>query len=370
MAQNLQNQGPSILKSLSESNLLNLVDLLISDKKRIEESPSQTFPFKLVKPAGENSSTNPPSSNDLRSIFSTTSSKSPGGEIRHQNLPHSGVSPRDIPKKTTGKSREEILTDCQKLVDSIMKEYPEGFNMGLFRKSFLDRYGYSLDLQKIGHQKLVTLLQTMSGVKIESSYIIPSCKLSRENARENKVVGGTTGNSDSDFSDSQWEELGPVSKTGPEGNEKGLVQRREEAKYEPLSDDEFTDSDKGTSLSAAPESQGKPRMNEEDSSLLQILDSWYSSQEDNNKRVVVEKNDGAFGFSRGDVKPNSLSEVSINGENPAMNSGRIKQRPSRSYSFVADHQVHGANNKYELIDGILGGLKKSGDQSGESTVHG
>ena len=47
--------------------------------------------------------------------------------------------------------------------------------------------------------------------------------------------------------------------------------------YEPsLSDDEILDSEGGISTSEQSGQQQKPGIDEEDSSLLQIFDSWYS----------------------------------------------------------------------------------------------
>ena len=69
-------------------------------------------------------------------------------EERYQNLPHIGVCQPVIDKKPLDRSRSEILAHCQKIVDEILKEYPEGFKMSVFRILFLDRHGSSLDVQK------------------------------------------------------------------------------------------------------------------------------------------------------------------------------------------------------------------------------
>ena len=42
IAQNLCKEGPLILGSLTKTDLLHLVDLLTSDKKWVEENPTQT----------------------------------------------------------------------------------------------------------------------------------------------------------------------------------------------------------------------------------------------------------------------------------------------------------------------------------------
>ena len=70
------------------------------------------------------------------------------GEERDQNLPHTRVCQPVIDKKLLGRSKSEILAHFQKIVDEILKEYPEGFKMSAFRILFLDRHGYSLDVQK------------------------------------------------------------------------------------------------------------------------------------------------------------------------------------------------------------------------------
>ncbi|XWS44792.1 hypothetical protein CRYUN_Cryun15aG0078800 [Craigia yunnanensis] len=96
--------------------------------------------------------------NGLRSIFILTPQDNlqpKQGEKKLQNIPHSGVLSTIINKKSSDCSRCEILADCQKLVKEILKEHPEGYNMGSFRKLFLERYGYPLDntkawLHKVG----------------------------------------------------------------------------------------------------------------------------------------------------------------------------------------------------------------------------
>lgn len=70
MARNLQRKGPTCLQSLTEHDLLQLVDLLISEKKWIEECPSEGFPFKIAQVGKRLSSDRP---NGLSSIFAGTS---------------------------------------------------------------------------------------------------------------------------------------------------------------------------------------------------------------------------------------------------------------------------------------------------------
>ncbi|KAK2995472.1 hypothetical protein RJ640_009997 [Escallonia rubra] len=394
MAENLQKQGPAVLITLSQNDLLHLVDLLISDKKWVEECPLQTFPFKVIHAAAKSSYNNAPSSNGLSSLFNGTSLHSSShivpesGKQRLQNPSNVEVPPPAINKKLSSKSRGEILADCQKLVDGILKEYPEGFNTASFRKLFLDTYGYSLDLQMLGYQKLVNLLQVMHGVKIESGCILPARKVWKSSSLDVsdsnllRNVSGILASSDGELSDasrkdddleSPWEELGPVSSTVPKrsGMELGLKRKKKEGApgqasndYEPLSDDVFSDSDDETLSSSESECQRKPKVNEEDSSLLQILDNWYSCKEDNSRRVASEDTNTVTDCYGNVTKQSSSSGGGVNSENPALNYAR-KQKPSKSYLFVSD-QVD--DNKDRLIDGILGSLKNSGNDTTESRI--
>ncbi|KAF3956891.1 hypothetical protein CMV_018031, partial [Castanea mollissima] len=137
MAQNLQNEGPLAHRSLTESDLLHLVDLLISERKWVVKCPSQTSPFKLTSSIGKSAMIQSRGSNGLSSIFSGTSPKH-DEDLKYQNILHIGVSPPVINKKPSVRSRSDILADCQKLVTEILKEYPEGYDMGSFRKLFLE----------------------------------------------------------------------------------------------------------------------------------------------------------------------------------------------------------------------------------------
>lgn len=401
IAQGLQKQGPPILTSLSESDLLHLVDLLISDKKCIEESPFQNYPFKLVRLDEKGSlsqiSNSSRQSNGLSSIFSNTEPPSLSqrlreldGETRHQSPSHTGVSQPGIDGMPSGKSRSEILADCQKLLDEIVKKYPEGFNMGSFRKAFFGKYGYHLDIQKLGYQRLATLLQIMPGIRLESAYILPAGEalksLSLDTvepfAREtNFSVTETQSESESsdtsgkeDDVDSPWDELGPVANSGPRKNEstgpalnrkvKDETGKKTYHVYESLSDDDFSDSEEESSSSIKSESERKPRMNEEDSSLLQILDSWYSSKEDSARRGALENPEGGVDSSKnGSRILRSAGSITKN-EDSVANNAR-KHRPLKSYSFIQDQAVE---NKDKLIDGILGSLKKSGERSAETRI--
>ncbi|XP_062007232.1 uncharacterized protein LOC133724496 [Rosa rugosa] len=309
MALNLQKEGPLVLRSLAKSDLLQLVDLLISEKKWVEECPSQTLPFKLAQREGETSLNHSHHSSRLSSIFSGRPSKdemqrTPGhdGEEKCKNIPHTGVSLPFVKNPLSEESRNEILADCQKLVNEKLKEFPNGYSIGLFRKQFRDRYGYHLDLKMLGYEKLANLLETLDGVKVGSSFIFPLYKVpevfDRETVPEIKkhTVSHPVVNSDNQFSGSRkedesvslWDELGPVSNTTFNKNVVEVAPRRKEMgsagfDYEP-SVSEFSDSDGEASPGTALEGQGMGRVNKEESSLLQILDSWHSSK-DNSKTV-------------------------------------------------------------------------------------
>ncbi|VVA10333.1 PREDICTED: endonuclease or glycosyl [Prunus dulcis] len=382
MALNLQKEGPLFLRSLCKSDLVHLVDLLISEKKWVEESPSQTSPFKLTYRDGKSSLDHSNDTNRLTSIFLNEPSQHDiqrsrehdGGE-KCRNIPHSGVSLPAIKKKPSDRCRIEIIADCQKLVNEILKEYPEGYNMALFRKLFLDRYGYHLDLHMLGYQKLSSLLQMMPGVKVESSYIIPACKTPKMFDMDSYVrniqkqtVSHTVANSDSelsdastkdDVSDSPWEELGPVANT-LEKYEVEVASRRKAIgstgfDYEPSLSDGLSDSEGETSPLTELEGEGAARVNKEDSSLLQILDSWYSGKDGRSSKERSENFEGLVDFTNVSKLSVSSGVGPMNGTCSA-NKAR-KQRPQKNYSFVADS----GDNKDKLFDGIVGSLKKSSE---------
>lgn len=157
-----------VLRSHNESDGLQLVDMIISEKKWVEEFPSEAFPFKLTQFAAQSTVGDSPASNGLSSMFLSSLSQSnlqrqPGheGDKKIQNISHTGVSSPVSDEKPSARSRSEILGDCQKLVKEILKEFPGGYNMGSFGKLFLERYGYNLNAKKLGYPKLASLLQIM-----------------------------------------------------------------------------------------------------------------------------------------------------------------------------------------------------------------
>ncbi|ESQ40920.1 hypothetical protein EUTSA_v10012635mg [Eutrema salsugineum] len=281
MAKNLQREGPSCLKLLDESSMLHLVTLLISDKKWIEENPSSSLPFSIIK--GSSISHRHPS-NGLSSIFSDCTKsqlQKQDGEKRFKNVAHAGVS---LGYKSTA------IADCQKLIKKITEKNPEGYNLIRFRKDFLEEYGYHLAVDKLGHENLQSLVQAMPGVRISSGYILPST--SSPGAKSTKE----------DESDLSFEELGPVSDaTANHQTTKKLPV------YEPsLSEDE----DSGPERDSPKKKKQVMNGENKDSSLLQILDSYYTSKDEEVKKEKPE-------------------------ERKLVNNVR-KSKPSKTYSFVKD----------------------------------
>ncbi|GER35102.1 unnamed protein product [Striga asiatica] len=354
LAQNLQKHGPPSLQYLSKTELLHLVDLLISHKKWVEEFISRPYPFQLTRAP-------PTNNNGLSQIFSAKNPSPPLDRNYQNNPPHTGVPPQHtVHKNLSTKTRSELLADCQKLVDHIVKEYPEGFNLGSFRKLFLERNGYTLDLQKLGYDKLANLLQIMPGVKIESNLIFPAGPFKCPTSPPKKNSGSKK---DDDF-DSSWDELGPVDDLGRNKGKcvSGLPSKRADCSYDPVKDEDFSDSEDEP---LGNESKPKP---EEESSLLQILDTWYG-------------NKGCDGKKGGPTGPDVSSDgggpnktgPGLRSENQAMGPTK-KFKPGKNYSFVAEQQSkqqHVVDNKDELVEGILVSLKKSGERSSvESRVLG
>nr|DAD22530.1 TPA_asm: hypothetical protein HUJ06_023993 [Nelumbo nucifera] len=202
-----------------------------------------------------------------------------------------------------------MLAHCQKLVTEILEECPEGFNMGSFKRLFLVRYGYPLDHQILGYQKLAALLQNVPGVRIEATYILPARTFSQDCYPEAiipNVLGnsgsGKASNSVSELSDSArkgndcdplWEELGPISETDKEHSDSGGDDRS------PLQ---------------GSEGQGKTGINEKASSLSQILDSWLCIKDDNGRRDRSQNCDELVDYSRTCSKPSDSSGVEVKGK--------------------------------------------------------
>ncbi|OMP06537.1 hypothetical protein CCACVL1_01521 [Corchorus capsularis] len=386
MAEKLRKEGPLALRSVSNCDLLELVDLLISDKKWIEECSSKTSPFRIARAVEKSHvSGNTPAANGLRSIFLRTSSQANlqrkhEGHKKLENVPHSGVSSTIINKNATERSKSEILAHCQKLVKMILKEHPEGYKIGAFRKLFLERYGYPLDIQRLGYKKLSSLLEKIPGVKLESPYIMPASSVPKDSDLETVVPNVQEDSSQAlqnsagvlsdaltkgEDPESAWDELGPVSCTSSNKNEMQSVfgigsKTTEDAEiacfnYEPsISDDEFSDSEGELSTPEQRGKQQKPTIVEGDSSLFQILDSWYSSKEGEDNPEKSE--DMVDCLEATQVNPSDAAGVDVNEEASLEDHGQ-KQRLHKTYSFVADPVAVG-DDKGKLISGILGNLEK------------
>lgn len=322
MSENLQKVGPECLKTLNQSDLLHLVDLLISEKKFVQEQSFLPLPFKLARPA---SSAKP----SLTSLFPR---KQDGGEETKAGRGY--ITPPAVKKeKGPERPRGEILADCEKLVSEVIKEYPDGYNIGLFRTSFLEKYGYPLDLQGLGYQRVSDLLQTFPGVIVDLGHIIPSSPISKilhlvEAAAqdevkevESNVIANSLLKKQDD--DSEWEELGAAS-VAEEKQEDELVGA--EGYYEPVViEDEFSESEDERRL-VKQEGRRVGKQNNVSSSdnegntLLQILGLWDAREKD-------------IGIGNGNPK------LSISENNGRM--GRTlfcnrRKHDKKSYSFVAD----------------------------------
>ncbi|CAN1288075.1 hypothetical protein LINPERPRIM_LOCUS19818 [Linum perenne] len=334
MATNLQKEGPLVLKSLKENDLLLLVDILISEKKWVEERPSEASPFKVTLSVDNNAPRiDPRTPNGLRSLF-----------LKQAAPPRPASKPQSFER-----SRSEILIDCRNLVQEIVKVCPNGYNMGAFRKLFLDRYGYKLDVQKLGYQKLASLLTIMPGVKVDASYIFPNSSL--------KVP-----KKDSE-SDSPWDdELGPADEAGT----KGMIP----PSYEPLSDDdESSSSDSEVESLAAIRQQAdqvkKCSAGENDSSLLEVLAIWDASKNDETLKdddddVDAEEEKKVIHSAAEGLQQQAISSLG-RGRKGEAGYGN-PPRPGKSYSFVEDAVEE---EKDRLIGGILSTLSKSS----ESRMH-
>ncbi|XP_050207170.1 uncharacterized protein LOC126656609 [Mercurialis annua] len=373
MARNLQKEGPTALRSLNKRDLLQLVGMLITEKKWVEENISEASPFKLIQAFGKDTSLGISSaSNGLRSIFMSIQSQSASTKpSKHRgdgrtgsvsNISHAGVSQPASSKKSPEKSIVETKAHCQKLVNEIIKEFPQGYNCGSFKKQFLEKYGYHLDVQKLGYRNLGSLLQTIPGVKIESTHIIPSsdvrsvqdCNVSCSSA----ALGGDLSDyPKDDESDSSWDELGPVDNSGSRSKE--LEETCSRPRYEPpLSDDDMSDSEGEASALSRSEGQAKCQEKSEDSSLLQILDQWYSSKDGINSKGKSENAEYLVNCSENGLRPSDSYGMGIK----SGSSGNYGSKPKaqKSYSFVAVSDGNDENNSDKLFDGIVSSLRKSG----------
>lgn len=383
LAHKLQKHGPMVLTSFPENNIFQLVELLIAERKWLEESPSHAFPFRLTQsvrksmPMGLSNGTS-----GLRSLFLSRTSQSNlqksfeyEGDKHSQTTQQTGVSRPATETKYTEKSRNDILQDCQKLVADILREHPEGYNIGCFRKQFAEKYGYHLDIKKLGYQKMAYLIQIMPGVKLELTYMYPSSPAVCVSDSDTSILKTRATNASNEkfnsynelsdtaskeyYTESPWEELGPVSIKSSSQNdlESNLTQKAIELNtpkypdYEPIvSDYDSSESEGDNSCSTRSEDQVKPKHDEQDSSFWQALDTWHSSKEEENS-VKKSENIDVLGNSLLDILNSAPdSKQGIHG----IVSNKEKQR-SHKYSFVVDPA---SPDKDKFIGGILDGLKK------------
>ncbi|CAJ1943687.1 unnamed protein product [Sphenostylis stenocarpa] len=383
VVQRLQNGGPLLLRSLPKKDILQLVEMLIAEKKWLEEMPSQKFPLKLTKAVHKNSMVDQShGANGLRSLFLSRTSQSnlqkslePDVEKHNQNVSHTPISAVVTETKYSERSRNDILNDCQKLVSEILREHPEGYNVSSFRRLFVDTYGYHLDIKKLGYQKLAALLQIMPGVKLESTYIFPSVHAVCDSDLETSILetqattdNHAVSNADSELSEStqedddmesRWEELGPVSITNSDKNCLGLksskkaieldVSKSKHPDYELVSDDESAASEGDDSCLTQSEEHRKSICNERDSSFWQAMDFWHSCKEGENS-VKKSDNFDSLGVSLADILDSSTESTS----------GTISGIPSSNYR---DNIV----KKSDDVDSLDVSLADIFDSSLEST---
>ncbi|KAF5182948.1 hypothetical protein FRX31_027471 [Thalictrum thalictroides] len=380
LAQLLQKEGPPPhLGTLAMGDLNHLVDLLISEKKWVEECISKTCPFKLIHPTrAPSSSSKVHRSKDLSSLFSGNLSQSNlrrpvdhemGNGKTKDAQPGNGLD--ESKKKPSEKSKSEIIADCQNLLTDMLKGNQEGFSMSIVKRSFLERYGYDLDNQKLGYPKLAALLQTIPGVVIGFNFVLPSEKLSNVvipyNVKKDSTVKAS--NSDSEFSDSTtkdndhdtlWKELGPISQSNSKRNSLSSVmgemgKRSEKTGHADYDDNTYlsheSDSDEESPIKDVIDE--KMVRKEGESSLLQILDEWYTKDDKGNKDNLVD-------CSKIGLKPSS-SDIKVDNTPLIQNNERKKIR--RTYSFVSDAVE---DKKGNLVNGILGSLQKSSDSKFQS----
>ncbi|TVU50984.1 hypothetical protein EJB05_02383, partial [Eragrostis curvula] len=308
------------VRGLVEKDLHQLVNLLVSEKKWIEETPSRRFPFRVTLP-------------HKRTCVPSNSSKDTGLSSIFSN-----VKPLQQGKYVAGNSktnrpldREEILSDCHKLLKELLSQYEYGFNISIFKNRFAQKHGYELDHQKLGYPDIESLLQIMPDARVKFPRVLP--------AESGNGQGSSKGIGNQNNGD-LWEELGPVSSATTEttaGSDKEMC-------YLPPtpSDDEFSDNDNPADR--------HPRRDAEQSSLLQIIDSWNSSK-DGGSRKKPEDIDGLVDCSR--TRSGNIDNLTSGNANA--------QRPTRQsrkqYFFVSDSEED--QEKDKLVESVLGSLQKA-----------
>ncbi|KAL8143413.1 hypothetical protein V2J09_016445 [Rumex salicifolius] len=323
IAENLRKEGPLVIQPLEHDDVLHLIDLLISEKKWIKELTLSTYPFRVVKPTKGNAES-AQTSGRLRSIILSPSV--PSEKLPEQKKCKVSV---DTTTKPCLKTKDEVLSDCKKLLAELFSESPEAINIGHFKVKFVERFGYVLDNRKLGYPKLRSLLQTIPDLKVGLNFVYSSA-VPKEWSSGDEVESAVAGKGkDEEENDSPWEDLGPV---GGFEEVNGRYMKASDKYESPVSeDDEMSGMEEEEE-----EEESNRRSGNDESSLLQILDSWHK--------------EGGNGTGDGV------------GSQQTMELGRAenKQRPGKDYSFVAD--VDECGDKDRLIDGILANLQKSGQQ--------
>ncbi|CAM0950112.1 unnamed protein product [Alopecurus aequalis] len=298
------------INGLVEKDLSQLVHLLVSEKKWIEETPSNHFLFRLTLPRKRTCVPSNSSKFDLSSLFSN-------GKPLEQGK-HSG----DKGRTNRSLTREEVLSDCQKLLKDLLAEHKSGFNISIIKRQFAQKHGYELDHQKLGYADIESLLQIMPGVAVKFPRVV---RAESGNGQGGRKGGGNQRNGN----DFIWEELGPVSGTSKtaEGVDKGTC-------YQPPShsEDEFSDDD----------NQADQRARTEQSSLLQIIGSWNSGKDDGSSKKPQEI-DGLVDCSRS--SPGYLDTL------------KAARLPQPQYCFVSDSSED--EDKDKLVESVLGSLQKA-----------
>ncbi|KAL3721541.1 hypothetical protein ACJRO7_033955 [Eucalyptus globulus] len=381
MAQNLQKDRVPAAKSLHEDDLVQFVDLL-KGQKSVEEDLSQNL---LFKPAEHCSH----ASNRLSSVFQRNPSlhtelQRPFQHIGEKNIQNTdaGVSPHVLNKIPNDQSRNKILADCQKLVNEILKEYPGGYNIHHFKKLFLEKLGYPLDPQRLGCEKLTSVLEMMAGVTVESTHIYPAGKTlkcrkmesAHPNVRQSDPFGsvgsldiGTPSSSKkNDCIDSLWEELVPVADevSSRTDLEPGHFTKGEavDVDYSPdLSDSDFLELEDNINASGE-EAVGTQKEDTVHSSPFEeVINSYYTSKKSDSERDKLTSSDDMSDSSSDTVQPSTPSRGTQGEASSQCSNG--KRRLGKSYSFVADpDQKVESRAFYDILDSL--------DKSNESRMHG
>ncbi|KAM0836789.1 hypothetical protein ACQ4PT_062069 [Festuca glaucescens] len=302
------------LNGLAEKDLNQLLHLLVSEKKWIEETPSNYFPFRLTLPQKRTCVPSNSSKFDLSTLFSN------GKPLEH------GKYAGDKGRTNRSFTREEVLSDCHKLLKDLLLEHKHGFNISIFKRQFAQKNGYELDHKKLGYADIESLLQIMPGVTVKFPRVL---RAENGKGQDSSKDGGNQCNGD----DFIWEELGPVSDTS-----KTAEGVDEETCYQPPnhSEDEFSDN----------ENQADQRARTEQNSLLSIIDSWNrSSSKDDGSSMKPEEIDGLVDCSRS--SPGYLDTL------------KAARQPQKQYSFVSSDSEGEDENKDKLVESVLGSLQKA-----------